>query len=266
MKNVRLHGGKFKITQAVIRGCNFVFAEAEYLLRLSLIPLVLSLVCGFYIELVHAEAGLIERFLWELPATIAFAWYMFLITRRIMTGERIDRMTRAELLAFPRQRSMRVSVITALLFNMLMTSFAAFIIWNAQKNIAIPQDENRMMAVVFMFCVGAAFWALRLGFAPILGAIDAPIRKFLFLVNGMGFSFRVIGLVILCIMPVSFVEGVFVSVILKDYTPFERALTPEELYMLIPLNAVTSLVAYTLLNASACFALKEIFARDGDVL
>lgn len=252
-----MSGGSFKIIEAVLNAYSFAGREARYLFKIGVVPLAAQLVTVFFVELVRTDASVIEGFLWGLPASALFGWFMFLEARFVFLGERIDRITFTQLRSTERQCALRISVLIFLLFSMSMTAVSAFMEWAVRSE---TFGKNALVSLSVMLCLGGMFWGVRFGVAHILAAINRPIRKFIFLVNGVEFSLRLIGMSFLCYMPIFFVGGMLAGLFIEGY-PLVANPTTGERYGMLALGVIVSTVILVLINAAAAFALKEILGR-----
>lgn len=249
--------GSFKILEAVVNAYSFAGREAGYLFKIGVLPLCVQYATAMYIHLIRPDASSIESFLWSLPASALFAWFMFLEARLILLGERVDRMKKDDVLSFNRQRALRLCIIIFLLFQMAVTAAGAFFEWSVVSG---SFQRNTFVSVLCMLLIGALFWGLRFGVAHILASINYSIRRFIFVVNGIEFSLRLIGMGILCIFPLIFISDIIASLLLGGRQPQE--ISKADTYLLIALAAPLSLLAAAVLNAAAAYALKQILERE----
>ena len=119
------------------------------------------------------------------------------------------------------------------------------------------------IAVLAFALVYAALliWMLRLGVMHIPAAINYPLRRFLEVVSGFKFSFCLLGLIIIILVPMICVVAVFASIaIVLSGIIFEPAV-----------NMVTSIViaigyviSFLILNGASVYAIDEVMRNAED--
>ena len=246
----------FSILDATLESYRFVWREAGYLARIGFLPLAANLICAFYIELMLENPSIIARWLWQMPATALLAWFMFVEVRLILLGERLG--ARSTALVEPaetRKSKMGASVILWLLFSMGLTAAAGFMHWSLTQQLF---GVHALTTAAVMLLIGALFWALRFSVLHILAAVGFPIRTFIFAVNGIGFSFRLLAMGLLCFFPVLFMFQAIATPFIED----PKNLTQDDILVTMAISAPMSITLAAVLNAAAAFALKQIFSKE----
>lgn len=254
-----MRNGRFGVIDAVRNGYAFVGREWRYLVRIGAGPLLAYAGTAFLIQKTNPGAGMIEVFLWSLPANVAVAWFLFAQARLLLLGERVDRLPAGDAAhAAARRRAMTACIAILLLFDMAMTSVHVWVTWSV-KSRAIETSAPVTASVFFLF--GAVFWGLRFSVVHILAAVDYPIRAFLRRVHGLRISARLVGMGLLCVLPVYLP----LELVLSAAYPGPARLEPGDLAFVALLGAPFAVVSSMLLNAAGVFALKEILGGKGDV-
>lgn len=252
---------RFQIFKAVISAYSYVWREGRYLAGLGLLPASLSFLTAVFTQSMRPDASLIEDFMWTLPATALFGWLMFQQTRLMLFGERIDSLPKDAVFVFERQQAMRASIIIWLLFNMASMGVALYLFWASTPAVSA---SNPTYSVIGMVLVGGLFWGVRFSVAHILTAAGYPLRTFVYRVNGIMISLRLIGLGFLTVLPIAFVlRGIFglLSPMLGDLAA-GGTITGGRFMLIALISAFASLAMTLVLNAAAIFALKEMLGRD----
>lgn len=244
---------RFQIMGAVKNAYVFVGRERAYLLRIATMPLLANLATAFYLHFLRPQSSPFEDFLWGLPASVLFAWFLFIETRLILLGERIYQAIDDEA---ARKQAMKAAVTVWLLFNMAMTAVAAYLQWAAED----MQNRGAWVTVTALAVIGLLFWGLRFSVAHILAAVQYPIRQFLGQVKGAEISFRLLGMGLLCVTPVIVVLQLLLNLVLPGAG--SEALTSDQFVRAILIVTPVSLLMATLLNAAAVFAVKEILSAE----
>ncbi len=248
---------RFSIFSATVEGWRFVGREWPYLLKSGIVPLIVHMACNFFILFVTPESTTIETFLIGLPASVLFAWFVFIQTRLIVLGERTDRLPTDPALKKDRDRSMRISVLFMLLFNMGVTATAA-----ALEEIAATMRDNpganMIISGLAVFMMVILFWSVRFGALPLLTAVDYPPAKFLKRVEGLEFSLRVMALGFVSVLPLVLFFPLILSGIIAD--PFN--VTDKEKVFLILFNSPFGLLLTSILSAALTYGLKEMLRKE----
>lgn len=235
----------FRIVDAVRDGYIALYRHAGYLVRLLVLPFGLQLITALLLFHYHKDAPAIERFLWGLPASVVYAWFMFLQARLFLTGERLDRLPDDEQYRVLRLRAMQISVMVALLVNMGFTAIGAFMEWSIvtkKFGTSMPVSGGVMLAI------GAMFWGVRLALLPTVAAVGVSMKKFVFAVDGAMFSLRLIGLGALALTPVIFIFQMLAAFFVRE----------EAVHVAIVFTVIFSVIMTTVLNGCAIYAVRQV--------
>lgn len=248
---------QFSIIEAVKNAYLFTGREWAYLLKTGTLPMLMQTGTAIFIQFARPEASNIEAYLWGLPATMLFTWFMFLEVRLLLLGERLDQLPDDPVFLEDRKRSMKLAVITALLFNMTLSA--------ASLALMATMTADRIHPVGFLV-FGLIFWGLRFGVLPILAAVHFPFRPFLQRVAGLMFSLRLFGMGLVCLFPVIFLFQLFTMMLIGTPTPGLQLTDVQQLAISVA-GGPLSLAISALLNAAGAYALKQILGtRQNGVL
>jgi hypothetical protein len=259
-----MDNSRFSIFEAVRSAYVFVGREWLYLLKAGLLPMGMQVIASLFVQYQRAAASLIEGYLWGLPATTLFAWFMFLEARLLLLGERVDRLPQERAYLLDRLHCMKLTVMIAVLFNMGMAvalALLAAIAGGGQWGVSWPATISGL------FIIGGIFWSLRFGLVPILAAVRYPIRPVLRQTWGMMFSLRLFGMAMTCLFPVVLLFQILVSAFIPAATdPLATgSFTAAQQLAIIAAGAPLSLLVAALLTAAGTSALRQILGtrRDG---
>jgi hypothetical protein len=250
-----MNNGQFGILEAVKKAYIFVGTQRRYLLRLALLPLFLHVVTALFLQHYNPDASTLEAFLWAFPANIVFAWFMFAEARLLLLGEKQDCLPNDQAYLTEHRRAMNISVILLLLFDMAMAAMTAWMEWSMKSG---TFGVNTPITLSVFFLLGSLFWLIRFSVLHILAAVGYPLRVFLHQIRGMGFSLRLIGMGLLCVIPVYTVFEFLLEMVVP--TSGEH-LTPDQMTSVILLSAPTAMIVPILLNAAAAYALKDLLGQ-----
>jgi hypothetical protein len=257
-----MDNSRFSILTAVREAYVFVGREWVYLFKAGLLPMGLQLVTAFFVHFQLPDASPIEAYLWGLPATVLFSWFIFAETRLLLLGERLHALPADPAHLARRRRAMQASVASSLLFNMGIVAALSLLL--TMEGSAQWKQSPALTAFSFAL-LALLFWALRFGVVPLLAAVEYPLRPVLQQVRGAMFSLRLMGMAIICVLPVTFAFRLFVSSVVAGAavdaeTPLK--LTEAQQAALIGASAPVSLLIAALLTAAAVSALRQILGRS----
>lgn len=250
----------FSMSEAAGNAYKFVWREKSYLLKIGFLPMLMQVALSLFIYFVRPEASDIESYLWGFPATVLFAWFSFIEVRLMLMGERLDRLPADPAYYADRRYAMQVSVLSNVLFYMGMT-FASAVFFYLARSSQWGTDWKYTAVGAFIF--GFMFWGFRFGVVPILSAVRYPVRPFLERVRGPMFSFRLLGMGLVCILPPAILLQVFASLVFSKAENVSGVLelTDMERVTIISFGAPLSLLVTALLNAAATDALRQMLGK-----
>ncbi len=204
---------KFDILNATTKAYQVLWAERHYILRLAAFPFVLKLFC-YAIALKYAPdpADYLRFTLIMLPALLAEGWMLSHFVRLLMFGQRWPfRPTGnfdADIAVLTvRARGVLSGLIVFVLINMVLGLFMA-IVGNyimpyvptdgAAQDVQIPPQ----IAFASFVMLGVMFWGFRLVWLYIPYAVGMDWRTYLMPLRGLSSSVQMIGLWLLCFIPV----------------------------------------------------------------
>lgn len=256
----------FNIPMAIRSGYQFVIQEWQYLARFSLLPFGVSLITAvvmYHMSLEQKkEFSIFEDFLWNVPAFALFGWLMFLEARLLLLGERAGTLPEDPDYAAERRNAMWACIAVLMLFVMGYRTLFAYLLWGFDK-------KNAIINFFWLFLIGAGIWAIRFSVAYILAAVNYPIRRYIFQVNGIFISLRLAGLYFLSVLPVAIAEYGLTTLILpeearKKFVEQQHILMtlPESTAVaLITVLTLSDIIAGILVTATFGYAMKDMLGR-----
>lgn len=247
--------GKFSISGAVGNAYTFIGREWRYLLRFSLFPLGLNLLTNVFVFSQQETMSLPLSIIWNLPASAAAAWFVFIEVRLLLLGERLTNLPDDPAYLNDRRRSMTLCVIMFLLIYMLGMGIMKFHAWSQIQG----PEAMTSLSLLALFLLGVGLWAMRFAPAPILAAVGQPVAPYIRKVNGAGISFRLLGLLVLSILPLSICTAVLAQLLLPNLTveQLQRGVPLE----LVLLDAPFAVACWAVTGAACSYALKEILGE-----
>lgn len=248
--NPAMNRVRFSIVDAALSAHRFVRREWRYLAGTALVPMIAAGATLGVTEFWMKGLSASQSFLFSLPSNALTGWFMFLQARLLLLGERINALPPDPAALSVRRRDLQASVTIWLLFKLFVVA-----VFYAITLAASGQFGGESAAVpVVMLAVGALTWGLRFGVAHILAATGYSIRRFVFRVNGIEISLRLLALALLTCAPVMFLWAFLMRFVL----PEPENLSPSDVLLLYAYGIPFSYLLISLLNAAACFALKDL--------
>jgi hypothetical protein len=257
------NNNRFSILEAVKNAYVFVGREWRYLLKAGLLPMGAQVISSLFVQFQRPDSSLIEGYLWGLPASLLLGWFIFLETRLLLLGERLDRLPQDPAYLADRRHAMKLSILTAILFNMGVAGTLALSLAVEEAGETL---SNGLLNIAGLFIIAGIVWGVRFGIVPTLAAVHYPIKPVLRQTAGMLFPLRLIGMGLLCMFPVIFIFRIFIAALMPTATSdLTEKLSDSEQVVLTIISTPLSLICAALLGAAAAYALKQILGprRDG---
>jgi hypothetical protein len=254
----------FNIPASIRSGYLFVIQEWRYLARFSLLPFGVTLITSVSMYHIGLEQNRVfsvfEDFLWNVPSFVLFGWILFIEARLLLLGERVGMLPEDAAYLAERRNALWASITVLLLFLMGGRALYAYLDWGISK-------QNAVVRFSCLFFLGAGIWAIRFAVAYILAAVNYPIRRYIFQVNGIFISLRLAGLFILTTLPVLVVQSGLTTLILpedvrKKFVEHQiLELSESTAISIMALGTLADLVCAILITATSAYALKDMLGR-----
>jgi hypothetical protein len=247
----------FDIISAVSHAVRFVVAERRYMFAAAVFPFAATLAAGllnvFFVK--GYDDILLFAVMLMLGEAAMDGWFMFLQTRLILLGERLEQPNPDPAAQRLRHNDMRAAVLTWMLFKLWLAVVMMYLIWVLSMK-EQGQGGMEFYTMGALFLIGAWLWSLRLGVAHILVGVGYPVKQYLFRVNGLMGSLRLLGLAIVVSFPFQ-----LMSLPLKEHLLMTKdGGTLETVFAMAALAAInTGLLVF--LNAAGVFAMKDMLGR-----
>ena len=253
-----MNHNSFDIIGAAINAVRFVAKERRYMLAAAVFPFTATLVANMmsYFMLKGQESILFAIML-LLGEAAMDGWFMFCQTRLILLGERLEDPLQDPAALRMRHNDLRAAVLTWMLFKLWLTVVVMYLIWVADTAKNHPETPGiGIYTLIGLFLLGAWIWSLRLGVAHILVGVGYSVKKYLFRVNGLMGSLRLIGLALVVSFPLQ-----ILSRPLEEKLIFTPDLETVDTVVLLTLVTLINTAMLVFLNAAGVFALKDMLRR-----
>lgn len=258
-------------------GYQRVWVEARYLWRLAMIPIVIKLAATLAVYALGYEDQLLRRGLIMLPATFAEGWVVAQFLRTLLMLERwpMPIPQQNDQAAFDRiiQRARGIvsSVLIFVLINLLTTviGWAAFSLDQQAQTIveqtkeggeAMPQLGEWVFIPALGIMVGM-IWAFKLLWLNIPLVLLMPIKDYIKQVPGLLSSIRMLGLFLICMVPLNVLSGIVSYQILAGHDHDLSAAPGQIKFIVILLSVLTDMLTLVIASSAMAYALKDILPR-----
>ena len=200
------------IMGAATKGYRFLWESRSYL-RHFLIPIIsLKFICIAAVFLLGLENNLLRQGLTMLPSSFADAWLAVNIIRMAFFGEpffsNIQNIKKGKAINEYRSRIMMAGILLYVLIDMgnwlLMTGLYNFLPQPGNMPDGDMPEQTLTMFFISLALLGALIWSFRLKFLYAAMTMGYGVKNFLLKIRGMGSSFYLIGIWILCYIPMTF--------------------------------------------------------------
>jgi hypothetical protein len=248
----------FQIIAAAKAAYRFAGREWRYLAALGLLPAAANFGIAAVLRMQENNPGMIESFLWDIPATVLSGWFMFQIARLLVFGERIDKLPKDPAFTAERHRMLQASVLMWVLFDLVLKVSMSGVYQLTQST---PAGETSLQGILGMILFGAVIWGLRFSVAHLLAAVGYPIRDFARNVTSAFFPLRLLGLAAAVGLPVMLAMG-FVLYPMAPNVEGQK-IASESMLVILFVASAGSVILTALLSSAAVFALKEMLGKGG---
>lgn len=207
----------FRVFEACRQGLLLLGLHGATLAKMAIVPFAILCVNTLLIAQFGGRITPLQNFIYGLPGIAAMGWMIFTSVRLWLLGEtpatpQTDIITRARLF--------QTTIVTYLLWKAMMAGYEQLFITliNPQAVLDNPEAFNDKSGaqVALMAVLGFLLWALRFRLAPVLTAVDYPLRDYIARARGFMLSLRLLGLVLVC---VEFPKILLLSPLLHAGTP-----------------------------------------------
>lgn len=247
----------FDIIGAAVNAVRFVIRERRYMLAAAAFPFAATLAANmmsFFI--LKGQGSILLAVLLLLGEAAMDGWFMFLQTRLIVLGERLEEPGQNPDARQLRHNDMRAAVLTWMLFKLWLTAVIMYLIWVVKAAEEAQTSGIGFFSMAGLFLLGAWVWSLRLGVAHILVGVGYSVKSYLFRVNGLMGSLRLIGLALVVSLPFQ-----SIAMPLEEKLILTKGLETIDAVVLLTLASLTNTALLVFLNAAAIFAMKDMLRR-----
>ncbi len=236
----------------------YVFVKSHYhtLLKWAVVPIVLGFFSYIVIDWQEVGDNRLNTFLYGLPATATFAWYVFVQTRLQVMGEFAGQLPLDDHYADQRRDDMKASICCYILFQMAM----ALITFGLSQRLEMPEGrENVSPDQMIIVTAGLIimFWMLKYGLLHLVTAVGGSIKGYLKRVQGSWFSFLLIGVGFVSTLPVLLIFMFALSLVAPAATGDDLQTTAR--FGLYAIGTIMSWAVITVLNAALVDVLRQLY-------
>lgn len=260
----------FDLVTSVGKAYQLVWAERRYLLRLAAVPFLAKLVLfAIAYSAFSGEGNLWRMSLIMVPAWIIEGWMLAHFVRLILLGQRWpftptgDRDRDLPVLQM-RYRGVMGGAVAFALIQLLIGGWFALLVTFVPMNFDAPPSQTDLSpqeAVAACVLLGLALYAFRFLWLYVPAALGAPLRSAATrLSHGFLISFRLLGMWLLCAVPVMLAMQLLLAVALALAGP--DGVSGMTAAVSVVAKVILDIVKNLLCAAVAAFAFHQLFGRD----
>lgn len=252
---------KADIIESTVFAYKTLWIERFYVLKLALVPVLIKFACFIAILRFSPDTG-IKQALFMLPGFFAEGWLIAQFLRTFLKAERWPRMISEDQVISTATDERARGIVSCILVFVLTEMFIALLVSLMEyAKVLTPSPENMETQKELFFLVPSlilfafSLWAFRFLWLFIPLSINVPVRAFLSYIRGIRFSFYMIGIWLLCIMPVFFLMLLLVSALMEPYGGDFYNVPPAVSFIVVALNVFLE----TLMNLLAITGITTLF-------
>jgi hypothetical protein len=272
----------FDLINAAGYGYHRVWVERIYLARLALIPFLLKFALTVTIYALGYEDQFLRRGLIMLPAVFAEGWVLAQFLRTLLLEERwpmpipkpgdVDALAKVIL----RARGIVSSALVYVLIS-LVTTILGWMAFTMDQNVqdlvkergaseAMETDANPVFLIPALALMFFMIWGFRLLWIYLPYSVLMPAQEFLQKIKGFSPSLRMIGLFLICIVPVNVLASLGSYAMLS---PFGQSMAeaPDVIrFAILFLIAFTDILTTLVVTAGMAYALRAVLPHHPSAL
>lgn len=225
----------YNVTDSAMKGYALVWNERAYLFRLAIFPLLIKFVCAMTVIINGFEFDFVKQALLMLPSYFADGWVMSHLVRLIYLGQRWPFRPTGQPqndMAMLRDRAggIMAGTVSFALIEFLKTGMVGFMFVGAMPPGSVPGQvdvaaaaqtpTNLATALAGLGLLAVTIWMVRYLWLYIPAAAGFSGREFLKRVGGFMGSIRLLGVWMVCSIPILFL---FILVASAFMSPFHTA-------------------------------------------
>ena len=272
----------FDMIDAAGYGYHRVWTERHYLLKLSLIPILMKFVAAIAYYVMGFEDDILRRGLFMLPALFAEGWVLAQFLRTLLMEERWPQTLPKERddVAIARLILRARGIISATLIFVMIQLVSTVVAWGvfqidhkaqalaeqrAAGAVADATGADGLMIIPVLGLLVASIWSFRLLWLNIPYAVLMPIRVYLSRLGGFMASVRMLGLFLVCVIPLS-VFATLLAQMLVSGTPADTDPPALAQFVIMFISAATDMMTALIATTGMAYALRNVVPHHPDAL
>lgn len=262
---------EFQILQAAKKGFIRTWNDRKILFKKSIPAYVIHVISFFFIARVvsfvvdenqQMKMEIVNG--WELYLSVALLFLgMALLSYVFIYQSRLILLNEHEI---PAEENKRKSVIRT--YSYAIAFFLGFLLFKELLNRGVGAITGLLEGTHSTILIGfgllnavLSLWLLRFGVAHIPLAIDFPIRDFLKKVRGFKFSFHLLGLLIVTVVPISFASLIVMALVVEAAQLFSETYLN---YPVVLFAAFFYVTGFLIVNNASIYALDEVMKKPAE--
>lgn len=245
---------EIRIMEAMVEGYAFLKDNFTLLFKAALVPMLVGFVTHAILGALDTSPGYYMSFVLTLPVTVVFAWYVFVQTRLQVFDEVYIRLPADQDLRAERGRALTISLSCYILFQMGLALASQFIMLGFGTGEGSDTPRPGQLVIIFMGLT-VMIWGVKFSVIHLVAAVEGDLKDYINRVRGFWFSFVLIGLGFVAIVPILLVFVFVFGALLQD--PENMTALSRNMFYLV--GTIMSWAVIAALNATAVSALKQLY-------
>ena len=277
----------FDVTDSAMKGYGLIWQERRYLMRLAAFPILIKFVCSMIVMMNGYDFDFIKQALVMLPSYFADGWVMSHLVRLIYLGQRWPfRPTGVpeKDMAMLRDRAggIMAGTVFFVVIEFLKTGLTGLLFMTAppgaipgQKvpapagdgggiaDVAAQAQASPYTAVAGVAMIIATIWLVRYLWLYIPAAAGFSGRAYLKKVGGLMGSIRLLGVWLICSVPVLFGFVILANILLVPLLGYgPQGLSPLGEFVMNALRVVIVMITTMVTTAGMAMVIRGMFATE----
>lgn len=263
----------YNVTDSAMKGYTLVWNERAYLFRLAIFPVLIKFVCAMTVIINGFEFDFVKQSLLMLPSYFADGWVMSHLVRLIYLGQRWPFRPTGQPqndMAMLRDRAggIMAGTVYFALIEFLKTGVVGFMFIGAMPPGSVPDQDavtaaaqtptNPGTALAGMVMILVTIWVVRYLWLYIPAAAGFSGREFLKRVGGFMGSIRLLGVWMVCSIPILFL---FILVASALMSPFQTpdGIPPAVDFIMNTFRVTVIMITTLITTAGMSYVIRNMF-------
>lgn len=259
---------RYDMIDTSVQSFKILLSDIPYLLKLMLFPVIIKIICYIIVHFYGLENDIIKQNLIMIPAFIAEGWLVVQWLRTVGLNERwpykYQISISGEISNRPRIKAILSSIQIYVLIKLAMGALVAIALYY-KAGLAVDGEQKSGSAIGFILAfavLGLILWGYRLLWLFIPLSMNYPIKAFIKDVGGLMGSIKIIGMNLICTMPIYLILTIAVTII---FTVLNAVGIDDESsisgFILIIISSIGEIIISVLCATAVLLAFKDLMVK-----